>query len=630
MKKLRVEIDAAPKRLRAGVNQIIARRPEMFTTSRGGVAVRFEPLADTSSPRLEVRFDKNIATISYARPIDAFRGLGRLMGGASHDFTETCAFDLLALLVDFSRNGVMRPEAAEDFLCMLALMGFNSFVPYMEDTYEVPGEQFFGYLRGGYSRRDLKNLDDFAYALGIEVSPCIQTLGHLEQLLQWPAYAHLRDVPGVLLAEEAKTYELLEKMLDAVMSPLRSKRIYAAMDETHGLGTGRYRAKFGAKSPFEILNAHMRKVVDLCNARGIRPMTSGDMYFRFGSKDNWYYDFDSVIPREVAEQIPPEMQLVYWDYYHTDAAFYEEWIERHRAIGKEPVISGGVWTWSHLWAHLPFSMATTDALMKASKAKGVRENVGCLWGDDGMECDVLSALPGLQYYADHSYGDSPPDQKITAANLRGSCGADLDAWMTASKIDQLPMLAEPREMPENCAKWLLWEDPMLGFLHPQLGRGVDRAAKHYVKLATQLTAASRRGGINTRLRFPAQIARVLSLKVGLHPRIASAVRAGNRRAIAAILRNELRALRREVDALWRLHRDLWFNLYKPFGWETIDGRYGRLRTRLQTLADRLTDFAAGRIDEIPELKQRLHKIFPKEDVYTLIDYARAATPSMIK
>ena len=35
------------------------------------------------------------------------------------------------------------------------------------------------------------------------------------------------------------------------------------------------------------------------------------------------------------------------------------WIDRHRAMGKEPVISGGVWVWSHFWAALPFSMATT-------------------------------------------------------------------------------------------------------------------------------------------------------------------------------------------------------------------------------------------------------------------------------
>src|SRR5262249_31375219 len=151
---------------------------------------------------------------------------------------------------------------------------------------------------------------------------------------------------------------------------------------------------------------------------GLRPMTSGDMYFRVGSKDNWYYDEKAIIPPRVARAIPRPMQLVYWDYYHTDVAFYEKWIDRHRGdLRKEPVISGGVWTWRPFWAALPFSFATTDVLMKAAKRKGVRENIACLWGDDGMECDLLSALPGLQHYADHAYSDSldPPDKKTTAA-----------------------------------------------------------------------------------------------------------------------------------------------------------------------------------------------------------------------
>ena len=32
--------------------------------------------------------------------------------------------------------------------------------------------------------------------------------------------------------------------------------------------------------------------------------------------------------------------------------------------------------------------------MKACKAKGLREAFVTLWGDDGNECDIYSALPG--------------------------------------------------------------------------------------------------------------------------------------------------------------------------------------------------------------------------------------------
>ncbi len=81
----------------------------------------------------------------------------------------------------------------------LALLGYNMLQLYTEDTYEIDGEPFFGYMRGGYSHAELREIDDYAHQFGIEVVPCIQTLGHLGQMLQWPRYLGLRDTAEVLL-----------------------------------------------------------------------------------------------------------------------------------------------------------------------------------------------------------------------------------------------------------------------------------------------------------------------------------------------------------------------------------------------------------------------------------------------
>jgi hypothetical protein len=43
----------------------------------------------------------------------------------------------------------------------------------------------------------------------------IQTLGHLGQVLQWPAYADYRDMDEILIVGEKKTYELIDRMVDA-------------------------------------------------------------------------------------------------------------------------------------------------------------------------------------------------------------------------------------------------------------------------------------------------------------------------------------------------------------------------------------------------------------------------------
>ena len=74
----------------------------------------------------------------------------------------------------------------------------------------MPGEPFFGYLRGRYSVMEMAAIAEHARDLGVELIPAIQVLGHLEQLLHWPAFSHVRDTPSVLLAaDDDPAFQLL-------------------------------------------------------------------------------------------------------------------------------------------------------------------------------------------------------------------------------------------------------------------------------------------------------------------------------------------------------------------------------------------------------------------------------------
>lgn len=115
-------------------------------------------------------------------------------------------------MIDCSRGGVLKQSSVFSMMRNCALMGINMLQLYTEDTYEIEGETFFGYLRGGYTRQELINMDDYADALGIELVPCIQTLGHLGQMLQWPKYHIYRDTNEVLLANWDETYNLIERV----------------------------------------------------------------------------------------------------------------------------------------------------------------------------------------------------------------------------------------------------------------------------------------------------------------------------------------------------------------------------------------------------------------------------------
>lgn len=127
----------------------------------------------------------------------------------------------------------------------------------------------------------LRNDDvDWTYRLtirsGIEVMPCIQTLGHMGQVLQWQQYAYLRDNTEVLLAESEPTYDFIEKMIQTATRPFRSKRIHIGMDEAHGVGEGRYRQMFGYKDSTQLFLEHLQRVNEICLRNDVQPMIWSD------------------------------------------------------------------------------------------------------------------------------------------------------------------------------------------------------------------------------------------------------------------------------------------------------------------------------------------------------------------
>jgi hypothetical protein len=144
---------------------------------------------------------------------------------------------------------------------------------------------------------------------------------------------------------------------------------------------GYYLQKNGFRRPFDVLNEYLAVVTRLCEDRGLKPMMWSDMFFRIGSKTHDYYDPQAVIPEEVIAQVPHGVELVYWDYYHADVRFYEDWIDRHRAMGKEPIYAAGGWTWGRFWAYWPVVFGRKNAL-------GEKE------GDEGCEGEESESRAG--------------------------------------------------------------------------------------------------------------------------------------------------------------------------------------------------------------------------------------------
>ncbi|MDC3413822.1 beta-N-acetylhexosaminidase [Aquibacillus sp. 3ASR75-11] len=547
--------------------------------------------------------------IHFEKKIHFFRALGLWLeyydSETNFEKTEYPQFETCGAMVDASRNAVPNVESIQDLLRKMAMMGLNLFMIYTEDTYEVEEYPYFGYMRGRYTEQELRTCDQYAATLGIEVIPCIQTLSHLTQALKWKYAEGLRDTNDILLVGNPKTYEFIGHIIKAASRPFQSNRIHIGMDEAHQLGLGKYLEEHGYQKRFKLMNEHLQTVVSITERLGLEAMIWSDMYFRLGSENGDYYDSKAIIPKDVIASIP-DVQLVYWDYYHTDEEFYEVFLQKHQELKENPIFAGGVWTWNGISPNYGKAIATTEAALSACKRKGIKETFVTMWGDDGAETPFQAALPMLQFYAEHAYHASV-DQERLEQRFSFCTGGNYEDFLLLNQLDETPGVSAPNISGSNPSKFLLYQDILLGLYDENItDLGLDN---HYRELAFKLDSArANNAAYHLLFDFYMQLASVLEVKAEIGLQLKSAYDARDEKEVSKIY-DKITVLQKNVDILREKHREVWLDRNKPFGWEVLDIRYGGVITRMATAQYRTKQWLEGqikRIDELEETRQYFH------------------------
>lgn len=572
-----------------------------YTMSKEGLEIEVVKLEDDK--QTSIAFDGDKGRICFTSVSSFFRLLNLWLYNhktqAVFDIKEQPQFDKTGVMVDCSRNAVLTVDGMKELLREMAKLGLNQVMLYTEETYEVEEYPYFGYLRGSYSQKELKEMDDYAYQFGIEMVPCIQTLGHLYLALKYEYANSFKDTSDIVLVGDPKTYEFLENIIRAASEPFRTKRIHVGMDEAWGLGTGQYRVKNGVRDSFEIMNDHLKEVVAITEKLGLEPMMWSDMYYRFGSETGDYYDLESNVPSEIIEGIP-EIDMVYWDYYHEDEAIYDTLITKHQAMNKKVIFAGGVWTWNGLAPNYGKSFETTKAGLASCKKNGVKEVFATLWGDDGGETPVLSALPGLQLFADMSYRDTVDEEQMKQ-EFEHNTGYAFDDFYQLNEIDETPGVMKDNLNTSATSKILLWQDPLLG-LFDKTVEGLELDA-HYRELAGRLEKMRDQDKAFPKIfNFYYQLTDTLADKAEFGLKLKAAYDKQDKEALQAML-TKAEGLKVKLENLRLAHQDLWMTYNKPFGWEVVDIRYGGTLARMSTTIQRLGNYLAGQLTNLPELEE---------------------------
>lgn len=550
--------------------------------------------------KLSLSVENSGAKIEYANISQLCRALGYLkahIGECGFSVTEKPVFDTLGLMLNCT-DAVMHVERLKWLARKMALMGMNTIALYMEDTYEVENEPYFGYMRGRYSKAELKEIDDYCFALGIEIIPFIEGLGHLVEVLKWPAYNEIKNTNDTLLIDTQKTYDFIEKMIVNVMEPLHTKRVSLNLDECTNVCEGVYRQRHGLQNADELLTEHIKKCLQITDKLGYKLMVDSDVYFQaaFGH----YYEREKELPQRIIDNFVPGTDVFYWDYYTSDVETYDHMFKLHRDLGSEPILGTGIYTWFGPFPDYTKTLEATIPALTSAKNNGIKEVIATNWASSTN--DPSSFLYGLQIHAEFSYtGEYDPEK--AKKRFSECCGVTADAFLEMDEFDHIPGDLVGREVNSSGspkrAENLLWEDPLM----PLFEKDFEEfdLIKYYEKFESDFAAyAKEYPEYFHSFDFASKFGRVLHNKCIWRVEAPAAVRSKDREKAKELVKFGEK-LYGELDELRNAWHDLWCYYNRPYGYEIYDIRVGGAQSRLKSAIREMRRFADGEIDDIEEL-----------------------------
>lgn len=520
---------------------------------------------------------------------------------------ESQYFDRFGIMIDCSRNAVPTVANTKKWVDRLKLMGYNTLFLYMEDTYEIKEEPYFGYLRGRYTQEELREIDDYAFSQGIELIPCIQTLAHLRTIFKWPVYQAIQDLDDTITTDMDRTYELIEHMFASLHDTVRTRTIHIGMDEAYGLGRGLHLDRFGYEDPLEIILRHLNKVCAIAKKYGFDCIMWSDMFIRHNGHPDYMNDTRAPDPLtdEMRAKIPENCHIVYWDYYFTNEDHYERQIGYHKAIREPLWFAGGLWHWTGMVPHNRFSMEATKAAFAQLKKHGIRNVFLTIWGDDGAESSLSTLLPAMFYASALARGIE--DMATIKKEFEKTFGLSFDDAMLFDLPGTVHDEGDIRACPD---RYMLFNDCFYGLLDLTV-RGIE--AGQYRACAEKLKPLMNHPEYGYLYRTLEKLCEVLAVKYDIGVLSRKHYKAGDRTELAALL-PVYDDILVKVDELYYALREQWMLENKPNGFEVQDMRFGGLMCRVRHCRERLAAYLAGDLETLPELEE------------TLLPYADGSTP----
>lgn len=618
MKSLKITLGIYPESLGEQITEIIS---DLGYNNDGGAPVIIDI---EKGDKISLARDGERIQITYSRKNELFRALSLINRCIENekDIEEMAKYQDLTYMIDCSRNAIPNLTDVKRLIRVLAVLGYDSLMLYTEDTFELPGYPYFGHMRGRYTESELREIDDYADAFGVELIPCIQTLAHLMAALRWYPFASIKDSSDVLLAGDDATYEFIRAELMQCKRCFRSKRIHIGMDEAVGIGRGQYLDKNGYRNSSEIFTEHLSRVLDICAELDYQPMIWSDTFFREALGE--YYVTKGEFSEELISSLPKGVDMVYWDYYHDDPVMLDKMMELHKSMRLPVVFAGGARKWDGFASNNHRSLVVSKAQLDYCEKYGIDRIIVTAWGDCTAEASTYSSMPSTIYFSERCYSDAADD--TLDERSRTVFGLSFEELLRFDLLNRLPGKSQNMN---SAAKYLLYNDPLERLMDMHMDRRTVAATyKKHSKALHALSDNERLGYAFTTLAY---LSDVLALKCDLGWRLYDAYTVGDKAALEKAASDIPKIIKR-IKRFLLSFREQWYRENKTMGFAPQELRIGGLMERLRGVKMRIDDYISGKTDKIEELEYApLTQVKDCEEKYIQISgYERMFTAAVME
>lgn len=237
-----------------------------------------------------------------------------------------------------------------------------------------------------FSKAEVRRFLDAAAAVGIDVVPEIETLGHASYITRLPQYAHLADGDpthfNAACPSQPGTLALMRDILVETAELFDSPYVHAGLDEVNFAGCDRCAERGRGKPDWWVYAEHTKAIHEIITAAGKRMIM--------------WADHVEKAP-DMLDVLPNDIVMAHWQYWRVE----REPIDRSLAAGFEVIGAPSMSWFGTMIGPRATDLDVVDAMAATAAAwadRGMRGVVNTWWVPGRTIRDAC--LPAVKYTAD--------------------------------------------------------------------------------------------------------------------------------------------------------------------------------------------------------------------------------------